>query len=99
VSGLPATCWQCGQRVAWAVTAANSRRIMLNPDPDPEGNQAAYRDHTETLRTRQVGEGDELQAYERRYMPHVATCEKRKREQAAARLPDNVIPINRARNH
>jgi hypothetical protein len=32
-------------------------------------------------------------------MPHVATCEKRKREQAAARLPDNVIPINRARNH
>jgi hypothetical protein len=84
----------------WAVTAANSKRIMLDPDPDPKGNQAAYRDHTGTLRTRQLGDGDEPQGYERRYMPHIATCTgpgQQKAPQAPAPLPDNVIPISRPR--
>jgi hypothetical protein len=92
-------CRDCKEAVVWAVTAANNKRLALNPDPDPAGNQAAYRDHTETFRTRQLGDKEEPQGFERRYMPHIATCEKRKQEQAAARLPGNVIPIDRARNH
>jgi hypothetical protein len=92
VTGLPSECWDCHRRVVWAVTAANSKRMMLNPDPDPAGNQAAYRDHTETFRTRQLGDGEEPQGYERRYMPHVATCTGKRREQQPAQPPEVPPP-------
>jgi hypothetical protein len=100
MTGLPNECWDCHQPIVWAVTAANSKRIMLNPDPDPKGNQAAYRDHTETYRTRQIKDDEEPRGYERRMMPHVATCEKRQQAPTATRqpeqpraLPQNVVQL------
>ena len=93
---IPPTCDLCRQPVVWAVTAANSRHIALDPDPDPDGNQAAYRDHTQTMRTRQLRAGEDPLAFERRYMPHVATCGAQRPAQAA-RLRANVIPFPRGR--
>jgi hypothetical protein len=97
MTARPGYCTLCLEPVIWAVTSANTKWIRLNPDPDPAGNQAAYRDHTETFRTRQLKADEEPQGFERRYMPHVATCTERQQERAPARLPDNVIPINRPR--
>jgi hypothetical protein len=94
------TCDDCHAPIRWARTV-NDKWIALDPDPDPAGNQAAYRDATDTFRTRQLRKDAEPQAYERRYMPHVATCTKRKAPQpprlAPVATPPNVIPIGRAR--
>jgi hypothetical protein len=90
-------CLGCRQPVMWAVTA-NSKRLALNPTPDPAGNQAAYKDGAGILRTRQLKDGQDPLAYERRYMPHVATCGKTpvRGTPAPKVLPPNVIPISRA---
>lgn len=89
------TC-DCGQRLLWARTV-NNRSVALNPVQDPDGNQAAYRDGTGTWLTRQLKDGEEPYGYERRLMPHVATCprEKERREQAKQAkqpVPENVVP-------
>lgn len=96
----PRSCLRCGARVRWAVTAANNQPMPLNWDQDPAGNQAAYYDGTATLRTRQLKDGQEPYGYERRYMPHAATCVK-PGEQPPPRppvpvLPSNVTPITAA---
>ena len=83
-------CQGCLNPVTWAFTK-NGKRIALNPDPDPKGNQAAYRDARPAWLTRQLKDGEEPHGYERRYMPHVATCKK---PRPPARLA-NVIPISR----
>jgi hypothetical protein len=75
--------------------------MPLDPRPHGDGNQAAYRDGTGGWRTRQLRQGEEPLGYERRHMPHVATCNP---QEAAAtplrpvRLPPNVIPITAARS-
>jgi hypothetical protein len=95
---MPPFCELCRTRIVWAITA-NGRRIPLDPGENADGNQAAYRDHTETMRTRQLRKDEEPLGFERRYMPHFATCPKRKPaapSSAPARLPANVIPITRA---
>ena len=86
----------CGQRILWARTV-NNRPIALNPVPDPEGNQAVYRDGTGTWLTRQLRDGEEPYGYERRLMPHVATCPLEKERRARAKearqpVPENVVP-------
>jgi hypothetical protein len=86
-------CDLCRHPVVWALTAANGKWIALNPDLDDDGNQAAYRDHTETLRTRQLRKDEEPLGFERRYMPHFATCQVLKQR---AELARKVIPISRA---
>lgn len=73
---MPQFCGDCLQPIRWAVTAANTRRIALDPDPDPDGNQAAYPDEAGTLRTRQLRKGEDPLGFERRYMPHIATCRR-----------------------
>jgi hypothetical protein len=90
-------CELCLARIVWAVTA-NGKHIPLDPGVNPDGNQAAYRDHTETMRTRQLRKDEEPLGFERRYMPHFATCLKRKPAPPSApvQLPANVIPISRA---
>jgi hypothetical protein len=76
----------------------NRRWLALDPDPDPDGNQAAYRDGTGRWITRQLRKDQEPYRYERRMMPHVATCSApRPRPAPSPKLPDNVIPITRAR--
>lgn len=94
IPSLPRYCPDCQQPLRWAVTAANSKRIALDPEPDPEGNQAAYPDEVGTLRTRQLRKDEKPLGYERRYMPHVASCPAKR---PPAPLPANVIPINRNR--
>jgi len=95
-------CSACRQPVVWAFTA-KGKRLALNPDPDPAGNQAAYRDHRPTWLTRQLKDGEEPFTWERRHMPHVATCTGLQRRtaprapQVPAVLPPNVIPITSAR--
>jgi hypothetical protein len=95
----------CGQLVAWAVTAA-SKRQPLNPVPDPAGNTAAYVDGRGTIRARGLKAGEVPDGWERRYVPHAATCTrppKPKRTTIHDLLPDrrqlpaNVIPLYRER--
>jgi hypothetical protein len=81
---MPLTCPDCYQPVKWALTAANGKWLPLDPEPDADGNQAAYRDEAGTLRTRQLGKNSEPLGYERRYMPHIASCPARR---PAAPLP------------
>lgn len=90
---MPPNCGDCQQPVIWALTAANGKWISLDPEPDPGGNQAAYRDETRTLRTRQLGKNSEPLGYERRYMIHRATCPAL---QPPPALPKNDTPITRA---
>lgn len=96
----PRTCRACGSPLLWALTV-NAKLMPLDPSPGPEGNQAAYRDGTGGWRTRQLRQGEEPLRWEKRYMPHVATCLK---PQAAALaplrrvLPPNFIPITAARS-
>lgn len=99
-AGTPTSiCPQCRKPVVWAVTEAG-KRLALDPGPNEDGNQAAYRDGTPaaTWHTRQLRKGQEPYRWERRYMPHVATCGKQQRQPATPKqLPANVIPITRAK--
>lgn len=89
-------CPGCLATVTWAVTRAG-KRMPLNPSPDPGGNQAAYRDGTGRWLTRQLRKDEEPLGYERRYMPHAATCTSAPRRVRTdpAVLPPNVIPFRR----
>lgn len=90
----------CGQKLLWARTE-RGKWIPLNPKPDPEGNQAAWQDSDGTWKTRQVGPAsDPPWDYERVFMPHFATCERRKTAGGAgapstpAPPASNVIPAS-----
>jgi hypothetical protein len=95
-------CYDCRAPVTWAVTEAG-KRMPLDPQPNADGNQAAYKDGTGGWRTRQLKAGEEPYRHEKRYMPHFATCAKREKPTtpapgpAATVLPENVIPISHGR--
>lgn len=76
-----ATCRECGRPIVFArvsnKTGRPPGRMPLNPDPDPDGNVAVYRDAAGALVARVVGKGGPCLGYERLMMPHFATCEKR----------------------
>ena len=82
-----------------ARTEARNRWIALDPEPDAAGNQAAWQDGDGTWRTRQLGKEDKPWDFEKRFMPHVATC---KPEEAAVApikpRPQNVVLISDARS-
>jgi hypothetical protein len=84
--------------VILARTEARGRPLLLDPEPNPEGNQAVMQPPAGPLQTRQLGKDDKPRPYETVYMPHVATCgRKQQPEPAAPRpLPGNVTPISRA---
>lgn len=90
----PAGCGECHGPVIWATTPLN-KRIPLNPGPDPEGNAAAYRDGTGRWRARILRQDEQPRGYERRYMPHFATCPARAKKQQPE--PAKVIPFRRRR--
>lgn len=94
-------CQHCLKPVILARTEAHGRLLLLDPEPNPDGNQAVMQPPAGPLQTRQLGKDDKPRPYETVYMPHVATCEKRKQQAPAAPaapapLPQNVIPIGRA---
>jgi hypothetical protein len=60
--------------VVWAVTEAGKRQA-LNPEPDPDGNVAAYRDGLGAWRARTLTGDQQPYSHEKRYMPHAAVCE------------------------
>lgn len=67
-------CTSCLQAIRWAITVAG-RRQAVNAEPNPAGNIAAYRDGVGTLRARTLTtDRPNVESYERRYMPHAATC-------------------------
>jgi len=95
-------CPDCGRPVIVARTEVHGLRLFLDPEPDPAGNQAVMQPPAGPLQTRQLNlsKGEKPRPYETQYMPHVATCPKRKQQQAPAApvpLPPGVIPIDRAR--
>ena len=91
-------CPSCLEPVILARTEAHGKPFLLDPKPDPAGNQAVMQPPAGPLQTRQLGKNDKPRPYETVYMPHVATCSARKQEAPAAPapLPQNVIPISRA---
>jgi hypothetical protein len=88
------SCFRCEEEVTWAWTV-NGKMLALNPAPDENGNQAAHRDVRGAWVTRQVGKNGKLAGFERRYMPHVATCPQRQRKAANAMPRAKVIPVTR----
>ncbi|MFI0827204.1 hypothetical protein ACH4Q7_22425 [Streptomyces roseolus] len=66
-------CADCRRPVLWTITAAG-RRFAVDPDPDPGGNTAVYRDGTGTRRSRRPSDELPLMSYERLHIPHIATC-------------------------
>lgn len=95
------SCPHCGQPVLLARTAAGLRQY-LEPDPDPTGNTAAYRDHTRTWRSRRPTDEYPLLSYERIYMPHYATspaCRERAIQLAHQRKPPTGNTISNARSN
>ena len=88
-------CRECRQPILFAtVTNKEGRppsRMPLDPDPDPAGNVAVYRDETRRLVGRVLGKDARPAGYERLFMPHFATCPKRK--EAAPVTPPGVTSL------
>lgn len=91
-------CPRCLEPVILARTEAHGKPFLLNPIPDPDGNQALMQPPAGPLQTRQLRDGEEPRSYEieGRFMPHLVTCTGRKQAPVPVPLPDNVTPINRA---
>lgn len=81
--------------VILARTEAHGRPFLLDPVPDPAGNQAVFTDLRGDWQTRQLGKDDRPYSFETVYMPHVATCTGEQR-QAPDPVPQNATPISRA---
>ncbi|MER7707197.1 hypothetical protein ABTX81_30390 [Kitasatospora sp. NPDC097605] len=89
-------CRTCLQQVRRTTTAAG-RVQYVDPEPNDNGNVVARLDATGTWHSR-VPDADLPQApYERRFMPHAATCTAAGRTLAPARLPDNVASLDARR--
>jgi len=97
---MPQLCPDCGRPVIVARTEVHGLRLLLNPEPDPAGNQAVMQPPAGPLQTRQLNlsKGEKPRPYETVYMPHVATCISRKQQAPVvpAPLPQNVTLISRA---
>jgi len=66
-------CRACGGDILWARTV-HGRRQAIDLEPREDGNLAVYRDHTGRVNVRVLPPGEEPESYERRAMPHAATC-------------------------
>lgn len=86
-----ARCSNCQQLILWA-SNANARSTPLDPEPDPDGNQAARKDEHGNWRCRALKRGETVLAYEIRVKPHFATCTAIPR-----RLPAPVAELAAAR--
>jgi hypothetical protein len=88
-------CMQCHRDVVWTVTDAG-KRLAVDPEPDETGNTAVYRDGTGTHRSRRPSDDLPTMAWEKLYVPHVATCPARQRpptQKRPATLPPGVLDL------
>lgn len=73
----PNECPSCRTEVIWAFTEAG-KRMPLDPAEyardDERANAAVYTDHLRRVRVRVISADRPLEGYERRGMPHFATC-------------------------
>lgn len=72
------SCRNCGAFIVWAWTGHKGRRMPLDATEyaadDRAANVAIRRDHTGRLLCRVIDADNGLAAFERRRMPHFATC-------------------------
>lgn len=92
-----APCRACSGQVLW-VTLPSGKRMPVDPEPDDDGNVAAYRD-ARGVWVGHVLRADERTApFEKRFVPHFATCApviaQRQAERDGAR-GGNVVPFRR----
>ncbi|WEH40764.1 hypothetical protein [Streptomyces sp. AM 2-1-1] len=87
-----AHCPTCRHPIRWTRTEAG-RPLAVDPDPDPTGNTAVWRDGTGALRSRRPSTDLPLTGWERLHMPHVATCPAT-RQQPETPLPAGVTRIS-----
>ncbi|MFJ5638694.1 hypothetical protein [Streptomyces sp. NPDC093223] len=91
---MKATCRDCRRPVLWTTTEAG-KRLAVDPEPDPQGNAAVWRDGTGTTRSRRPSDELPLTGWERLYMPHVATCPARVQQLALpGPLPAGVTSLD-----
>lgn len=88
-------CRQCGLDVLWALTKTGAK-MPVDPEPNEGGNVAVYRDHLGQLRARVVMVGAPIEDYERRAMPHIATCVKK--APTPKPMPEGVVSLAAARD-
>ena len=86
------TCTACRQPVRWSKTARGKSQA-LNPEPDEQGNVAAYCDGLGVWRSRVPTTELPAAAHERIFMPHAATCTATKRDLPQHRLPAGVTSL------
>ena len=74
-------CRKCGKAIVFAVVDNKEgkppSRMPLDPVPTADGNVAVNRDVTGRLIGHVLSKGEEPLGYQRLFMPHFATCEKR----------------------
>ncbi|MFE9906451.1 hypothetical protein [Streptomyces achromogenes] len=69
-------CRDCRSPILWTITEAGNR-LAVNPDPDPAGNTAIWRDGTGAWRSRRPTPDLPITGWERLHKPHIATCPTR----------------------
>ncbi len=84
-----APCRDCRRPVLWTTTEAG-KRLAVDPEPNPAGNAAVWRDGTSAVRSRRPSVELPLNGWERLYMPHVATCPTHAQQLA---LPASVTSL------
>lgn len=89
-------CRDCGRDILLGYTV-NGRYQPIDPEPNPGGNLAVYLDHLRRLRVRVLAAGAEPESYERRAMPHAATCPRRAPE-LRRELAPGVLSLAAARD-
>lgn len=84
------TCHDCRRAILWTITEAG-KRLAVDPDADPAGNAAIWRDGNGTLRSRRPSAELPLCGWERLHKPHVATCPAQTRQ---LELPTGVTSLD-----
>lgn len=93
--GRHTSCRRCLAAIVWAVTDAGKRMPLdVRIDHTGLGNVAVRQDATGRLNARVLADGQEPYGYERRAMPHFATCSP---EPTPADLPAGVSSMREAR--
>ena len=88
-------CRDCGADIIWAHTVRGKVQA-IDLEPNPDGRLATYRDHLSRVQVRVLREGEEPKPYERRAMPHAATCPRRQPRTTAR--PDGTVSLAAVRD-